>query len=63
MTENSITSQGMPIPMPGLTIVKKERKKKSRAKLISLQALPQVRKVLLPPLQEGYIKAKEHDFL
>ncbi|WP_276503973.1 hypothetical protein [Terrimonas pollutisoli] len=61
MTENSITSPGM----PGLTIVKKESKKKSRsrAKLINMQALPQVRQVLLPPLQEGYIKAKKHDFL
>ena len=58
MTENSITSPGM----PGLTIVKKESKKKSRAKLINLQALPQVRKILLPPLQEGYIKVKKHDF-
>ncbi len=59
MTENSITSPGM----LGLTIVKKESKKKSRAKLIRLQAPPQMRKVLLPPLQEGYIKVKKHDFL
>lgn len=59
MTENSITSQGM----PGLTIVRNAKKKKTKAKLINLKVVPTVYKVLLPPLQEGYIKAKKHDFL
>ena len=58
MTENSITSPGM----LSLTVVRSERKKKNRAKLVSLK-VPTVYKVLLPPLQEGYIKAKKYDFL
>lgn len=49
--------------VPQLTVVRKEKKEGSTAKIIILKRVNNKAKILLPPSREQYIKAKRHDFL
>lgn len=49
--------------VPKLTVVRKEKKEGSKAKIIILKRVNNKPKILLPPSREQYIKAKKHDFL
>lgn len=49
--------------VPKLTVVRKEKKEGSTAKIIILKRVNNKPKILLPPSREQYIKAKKHDFL
>jgi hypothetical protein len=49
--------------VPQLTVVGKEKKEGSTAKILILKRVNNKSKILLPPSREQYIKAKRHDFL
>lgn len=49
--------------VPKLTVIGKEKKEVSTAKIVILKRVNNKLKILLPPSQEQYIKAKKHDFL
>ena len=49
--------------VPQLTVVRKEKKVGSSAKIVILKRVNNKPRILLPPSLEQYIKARKHDFL
>jgi len=58
--KNPISTSWRPVK---LIPIEKDEQRNSSGKLISIKKLENKSKILLPPAQEKYIKAKEHDFL
>jgi len=58
--KNSVSTSWRPIT---LIPIKKGEQSNSSGKLVNIKMPENKPKILLPPAQEKYIKAKEHDFL
>jgi hypothetical protein len=53
----------IPLQKPNFTIIRKGTEESKPAKMVSFKRIGYRAQLLLPPPQEKYIKAKEHDFL
>ncbi len=52
-----------PLDNTNLTVIRKDEKEDTNAKLVVLKKIGYKPQILLPPPQEKYIKTKKHDFL
>lgn len=52
-----------PLDKTNFTVIRKDGKEDTNAKLVALKKIGYKPQILLPPPQEKYIKTKKHDFL